>query len=627
MKHPNRRRKSGRRRPSPSALPEAKVARLRGFLSRLPDSAGNSATGRSIDSEAESVGIEPDRLREFRDGNDAALDGSMVLAFNRLLGNGAATKGIDVDDDLADPSSNGWYRSLVAGDPRRSAKLRTYDVIDQTRPEAHSALDAWADLGVTGSVGEEGKYAGGFEPEVHKGGEDGRKLLERIAWNVNNNLLPPDRKVQVFRGVAKYGDQFGELGLDHVGGRLDVVKVAPRHARTMFHHYQKDGSVDPAQAYKQVLPNRREPVALFPAWKVVHFMNQVGWGDFYGESVFEPCLRSYIQVEAMEAAMITRRLERAALRLKHLVDIGDCTTEREIDARLKKYGARHKKHLTIDNDGNLRQQRITMPPGEDIYVPRRDKDGVADVSVLEGDGNIERIADFLHFFNKFLAGLGPPKAHLGYEGDTMRSVITDLHIVFARKVRRMQLKFIHGLNHLYWVSLLLRDVDPRSLRYTIFPPALGTRDELIRAQVQQAHATTVQYLANAFGQTGEMPSIGWFLKYVMNLDDEVIAAMDLAEVVQLKGSGMKNARQQAPQKDSVERAGASRWGTSGSPRRSAGSGCSCRCAWNRGPAPASTAGPPTCSASTSLAWSGCSASGRRNCGGQRRRPREDDRRG
>lgn len=180
-----------------------------------------------------------------------------------------------------------------------------------------------------------------------------------------------------------------------------------------------------------------------------------------------------------------------------------------------------------------------MPAGEDFYVPKKNKESVGDVTAVEGDAHLDEIADFMHFFNKGLAGLGPPKHHLGYEQDTMRSVGTELTMVFARKARWMSSNFIAGLQHLYWIELLLAGRDPRKTKYVIFPPSLGTRDELIRAQIQQAHSTTCKQLADAFSKTGKMPDHAWFLRFIMNMDDEAIAAADLVDVIAKGGKQQK----------------------------------------------------------------------------------------
>ena len=514
------------------------AAAVRRYLTLLADSAGNAKPGtKSIDTVASEVGVNASSLREYRDGIAEALAPSTVSLFAKLLGRpeGSFT-GIEMDDSLgfADPSNGGWYGAMLAEESIRQARLRTYQLIDRSRPEAHSALHAWSDLAITGNIGEDTRYGGGFQPVVYN--ESGRvhDLMQRIEWNVNDSLLPDDQKLLVFRGMMKYGDQFGEVGLVQRGQGFDIGSVRPLHARTMYVHRNPDNfQYDPNYAYKQCIPGRTEPVAKFPEWKVVHFFNAVGWGDVYGESLFEPCLRSYIQIEAMEAGMLIRRLERAAMRYKHIIDVGLIDGgEEDIKKAVEDYRRRHKKVRTVDGSKNYRMQKISMPPEEDYIIPKRDKDSPADIEPMQGDAYIEEIGDVMHFWRKWMSGLGVPSAHLGYEDEGSKTGVNDKHIVFARRVRRAQLKFIAGLNHLYWVSLILKGIDPRTIKYTIFPPAMGTRDELIRAQIMMARATTVQYLSTAFGTTGEAPTPQWFLKYIMGMDEDVVKDLQLKKVMQ-----------------------------------------------------------------------------------------------
>jgi hypothetical protein len=523
---------------------------VRRFLLSLPDSEGNSLDDRpSIERIAIDYNADVEAMRDFRDGRTAALDKSFVVLFGTMLGNpdtpmlGVRTAGDDLS--FADPSNGGWYGALLSEELQRTARMRHFHVIDTTRPEVRSALECWADLAVTGNLGDSARYAGGYEAVVFDGTQVAKNVIKETSDIVNFRIMPDDVKWLIVRGMAKYGVQWGELGFsEQAKGKYTINTMEPRHARTMFVHRDlEDGSYDWRKAYKQILPGRSPttPTAFFPEYKIVPFQNTCNWGDLYGESILNPCLRSYIQVESMEAGMIIRRLERASMRYKHFVDVGLIgggaqAIKNELDA----YERKHTKTKTVDATHNMRMQKITLPVGQDVYLPVRDKDSPADILPLEGDQSIGEIADFLHFFNKFLAGLGPPKAHLGYESDTMRSVITDLHIVFARKVRRMQLKFLAGMNKIYWIQMILQGIDPRRVRYQIFPPALGTRDELIRAQVLLLHATTCRYLSQAFAPTGEQPSKTWMLQTIMGYDEETLVDMKMDKIIQEPAGSGKN---------------------------------------------------------------------------------------
>lgn len=527
---------------------------LRRYLEMLPEVGNASEGSNTLQEQALEWGADPNELREFRNGNDAAISPRLVTAYTRLLGGNADLRGSDYDYGMPipDPSTRGWYQSMIQQQFARVTRLRQFDIIDRTRPEAHSALNSWADLAVAGNVGEVDRFHGGFEALPLLKGRDVNQTFSRINENINRYLMPEHVKWMCFRGMVMNGDEFAEVGLEQDRlGRFLPTALSHRDPRTIFVNRNKDGSYDPERHWQQIPPGKLEPVAHFPVWKLVHFCRRQRWGATYGESIFEPLLRSYIQIEAMEGAMVVRRLERAAQRLKHLVDIGQINGETAIKKYLRDYVRRHRKVKVVDYARQFAVQKITPPVGEDVFVPKRHKDDPADVAVLEGDATIGETGDVDKFYAKWFAGLGPPRGHLGWEDGVIRSVLTDQHIVFARKVRTLQLRFNAGMNHLVWLHLILAGVDPRSVKYAIFPPSLGTKDELMRAQVQMLHAQTVKYLSEAFALTGEAPSPQWMLKTFMGLDEESLAGLDLKKVLiptkpsgpSSKGSGRRSSMQ------------------------------------------------------------------------------------
>lgn len=533
--------------PAKATRPQAHL--VRSYLRALPDRPGQSpAKVSTLQSVAREHELPIGKLRQFRDGRDSALSKSVVTTWAKLLGS---------DDDIAlggdDPLNREWYRTLMCLDNTREANYRVYETIEETRPEAARALDCWADIVCTGSVGED-RYGGGFEPNYNGDKAWERKLLNVIAEEINTHILPPAELLMLVRDVAKNGDDFEQVGITRELGQPRISRLVNMPTRTMHYHKQEDASIDPEQAFKQIPPGKIEPSAYFPQWKIVHFANKYSRADLYGRSVFWSARRSWIQIEALEAGMMIRRLERAPFRLKHTLDVSHCSSQKEIESAIDAHRLRHKKAKTIDGNRNFHNQKISMPADEDLFLAKRTPDSPADIEGLQGDAKLADIDDFLHFFNKWLGGLGPPKSHLGYEADTVRSVGTELHVVFARMGRRLQMKIIHGLVHLYWLSLILRNIDPRTVPFTIYPPAVGTRDELLRAQVQLAHATTVRYLGQTFGMTGKMPSEKWFLQYIMGLDDEVIDKLELVDVLQQPRGGSVTGRDGPKPKESREMA-------------------------------------------------------------------------
>lgn len=503
------------------------AARLIDYLGNLDD--GLSANGdATINAVADRMEVGRDDLIAFRDGNLSTLNRSLVIAWGQMLGS-------DAQMMLGEPQDPwDFYGQFYREEDARLSRYEQFEIMEETQGVVESALYCWADMACTGSITEENRYSSGFVPRSIRPDEKTQAILEQSSHRLFSSILPPATLQQIVRDMCKYGSRMGQVGIARRNGALEIAAFEPLSVYNM----KVLEPATPARYYGWFAQGQREPSETWPAWKVVHFANRRGWGDKYGTSIMQSSIRSWVQVEAMEAGMMIRRLERAAQRYKWTIDTSQCADPTAKWKEVQKYREAYRKQKTIDGSRDFHNQKVTIPPGEDLFIGKSGKESPADVEALEGDAHLGETRDFDHFFNKFLAGLGPPKHHLGYEQDTMRSVGTDLTIVFARKSRRVQMHICRAINHLIWLDLILHGVDPRSLEYLIIPPTLGTRDELIRAQVMLAHAQVCVHLAKCFSTSGKVPSPAWFLRYVMGFDDAAIEQMDLQDVVPGAGKNL-----------------------------------------------------------------------------------------
>lgn len=504
------------------------IERVRELLKHVDDSP-SAKHENSFNAIAEDYGITTKALKKFRDGDDRAISKQTINVWSQLIGTDTGPYAGNYQ------SPEEWFNNLFGKNADRNAKFDQYDIMRKTRGEVDSAASVWADMVCTGAISEENRYCGGFIARMEdSANKKASALLMEIGKHINNYIVPTTTLHQIVHDTVVYGNQYEQLAFAKRGEGTRISKLVPMPIR-------QTRLVDPDSADKMygwfTRPSDTEPSDFFPSWRIAHFANRKSRADEEGVSVFDSSLRVWVQVESSEGGMLTRRLERAPMRYKWTVDTSGC---KDLEARHKevnRHREENRKVRTIDTDAKFQKYKISLTAGEDLYVGKSNKDSPADVDVLDGDPHLGDIADFDHFFNRFLAGLGPPKHHLGYEQDTMRSVGTDLTIVFARKARRIQMQVARTLNHFYWVELLLQGIDPREMDYLIIPPTLGTRDELVRAQVLQAHATTCRYLAEAFALSGSVPTPAWFLRYVMGMDDTAIEALKLLPV-QGKGAGI-----------------------------------------------------------------------------------------
>lgn len=488
----------------------------------------------SIEALANSQNLDPKALRKFKDGDEAALPISTVTLMASVLGRDGDLIGAYFDPELNKLVDSG-DRLIQAMIRKNSddAKIRYIDRMERDRPEVRSAMDAWADMAIGGAVGVSVDEIPLFEPKVVSTTDRARRMqatLNGLHEQVSTRLLPWESKWMISRGMAQYGREWGEISLKQNSiGSFEVDEIVPRHVRTMRVNRQADGDLDFNEYYEQFDPGTGNAYTTFPFWKILHFKRSARWCQDEGEGVVEGVITTNIKMSALENAMLIRRVENSARErvFKHDISGLDEAGKKTYIESQKKGNKRLK---TIDRNGQTDVLQIAQPTGTDHHIPVSG-DSKNAVEVLPSDPNIDKIDDFKHFHATFRAGLGPPNAHLNYEGDTMRSVITDLHIVFARKVRRLQMNYIAEEKKLYDIMLILRGIDPRSQPYLILPPTLGTRDELIQAQIASTYAAVIRNLATAFSFTGKVPTIEWFLRTFMGLTDEQFETLELAPVV------------------------------------------------------------------------------------------------
>lgn len=513
---------------SPTQIQEA-ILHVRGQLKELEDGPGADPST-SIERCASESLIDADTLREFRDGRDDALDISLVVKWSRLLDPIGFAMGMV--EDPVDPRMD-----IDNAENERVRRLEMYDTME-VRGEYASALTCWADMAIAGAIGQSDAY--GFVPQAVN--ESDTELLRAVYRHVQK-ILPPAELHTAVRSMVKWGNDFEQIVIGQSDrGRYEIASLDPMPIRRT--RYARNPTSDRAFVLLRSETDSidSKDAIEFPSWKVVDFSNRMDRQEKYGRSVGHSGTRSFMQIEALEESAMIRRMDRASMRYKFDVAVSGISDPEKQREQVRRWEEHYRKTRTIDTSSNLRRQRIGRPPDRDVFIPKTGNKADFDVSVMQGDANLNDMNDLLHFFNKWLASLGPSKLMLGYEGDTTRSVGSETTIVFARKCRQVQQRVIRALNHIYTVEMVLRGRDPRTVPYVIYPPSLGTRDELVRAQIQLSYASAIRQLSTAFAMTGEVPSVEWYLRNFMQLDEDTISELDLKPIVKDVSRGAQKPR-------------------------------------------------------------------------------------
>jgi hypothetical protein len=135
-----------------------------------------------------------------------------------------------------------------------------------------------------------------------------------------------------------------------------------------------------------------------------------------------------------EEDLVVRRRQRAPLRMAHVLE---GATQEELES----YRAGHEAEAG----------EITT----DFYLNRK-----GSVSALQGDANLDQIADVAHLLDTFFSGAPAPKGLFGYAGDLQRDILEDLKRDYFEEIDALQdtLAYVYELG--FRLELLLRGVNP-----------------------------------------------------------------------------------------------------------------------------------------------------------------------
>jgi len=401
-------------------------------------------------------------------------------------------------------NSGAWYDEKMQLDPKRIAKYKDYDLMDNEDPELSSALDIYADNAAKGEsetdtviniVSENQTVINVIDETIEK------TKLHTELWSIIRNLV-------------KNGDEFEEVVV-HADDEIHRLKhLDHKHMVVIEDEW---GRLDPEYPYIQKDDLDRE-VAKFKNWQVIHFQLDKDRGSKYGVdgSVLFPIRKLFKQLSMIEDSVVLARLTRAIQRYAYLVDTegiepGEPTLEyvEEVMNRMKKRRTINPKTGKMDLDYN------PMSLEEDVFISTKDGSN-ANVKVLQGSTNLGVLADVEYFRNKKFAGVKVPKAYLSHEKDVRaRAMITEQDVQFARTVRRVQLAVIKGLHKLFDFALMTRGIDPNTVEYEIQLPILSTIDELRLWQVKQLKANVSLILHRDL-----KISLHWILTHLLDYDEE-----------------------------------------------------------------------------------------------------------
>lgn len=267
-------------------------------------------------------------------------------------------------------------------------------------------------------------------------GKDDRKIVDR--WNAFVRRLKLDRREKLesdARGLVMEGNLPMQWVLDP---QRRVVAAVRMPTETILPQVGQTGLFDnPAEAYLQLDPMSGAPIAKFALWQLsLVRLSPDNYDDFgsLGRPYLDANRTVWRKLAMTEEDLVIRRRTRAPARFSHQLENA---TKEEFDA----YKA------AVENDKN----EITT----DFYIR-----GKGSVTAIQGDAQLDQIADVAHLLDTFYAGAPAPKGLFGYSGDLSRDILEDLKQDYFDEIDSLQdtLSYVYAMG--FRLDLLLQGIHP-----------------------------------------------------------------------------------------------------------------------------------------------------------------------
>lgn len=237
----------------------------------------------------------------------------------------------------------------------------------------------------------------------------------------------------------------GNLAVQWVLDNNRVTECVRLPSETIVPNVGTDGRfVDLNKAYSQHDLLQGKVIADFPAWKLsIVRLTPDNYDDkgSLGRPYLDAARGPWRKLVMSEEDLVIRRRVRAPLRMSHVLD--GATSE-----ELKEY-----------------QQGIEDKAGDistDYYSNKK-----GGVNPIQGDANLDQIADIGILLNAFFAGAPAPKGLFGYVDDIPRDVLEDLKKDYFDEIDALQDIQASAYAEGFALDLLLQGINPDSYDYEI----------------------------------------------------------------------------------------------------------------------------------------------------------------
>lgn len=271
-----------------------------------------------------------------------------------------------------------------------------------------------------------------------------RRLIR--AWEAFERRLRLDRPEKLesdMRGLMMEGNLPLQWVLD---GDTRVAQCVRMPSETILPQVTEAGTFrDVREAYHQYDLSSGQRLAVFPLWQLAMVrLTPDNYDDLgcLGRPYLDATRKVWKQLRMSDEDLVVRRRMRAPLRMSHVLE--GATPEELEDYRQR-----------VERD----QASGTTT---DYYLNKK-----GSVTALQGDENLDQIADVAYLLDSFFAGSPAPRGLFGYANDLNRDILEDLKRDFFDELDALQdtASYIYRLG--FELDLLLAGVNPEGFTFDV----------------------------------------------------------------------------------------------------------------------------------------------------------------
>lgn len=277
-----------------------------------------------------------------------------------------------------------------------------------------------------------------------KGAENAR--LQRL-WTAFESRLGLDRQTKLesdCRGLVMEGNLPMQWVINDAGQVIAGLRMPTESLQPLVDDSGR--FIDPGKAYAQYDLALSRQIATFPLWQLtMERLSPDSLDDHgaLGRPYLDATRAAWRMLTMTEQDLVIRRRQRAPLRFAHVLE-----------------GATSEQLAAYKNTVEFEQRADAICT--DFYLNKK-----GGVTALQGDANLDQIADVAHLLDTFFAGAPAPKGLFGFADGLSRDILEDLKRDYYEEIDALQDTLSWVYEQGFRLELLLAGLNPNAQPFYI----------------------------------------------------------------------------------------------------------------------------------------------------------------